>query len=173
MIPRPFRGARIGRPAFLAALILMAACTAPPEPPQSFRDQTAVIASKAIFDAARFAGAWKIVAHYPSPGHCPNSAVSYAISGTDVTRHMSCPTARFAPVRGRLNPLGRMVFAGRDHWVLWADEGYRTAVIGAPDGQMAWVLNRDGQIPADRMRAAREILDFNGYDVSRLLEDYE
>jgi apolipoprotein D and lipocalin family protein len=30
------------------------------------------------------------------------------------------------------------------------------------------VLNRDPVIPADRWAAALEILDFNGYDVSRL-----
>jgi len=52
--------------------------------------------------------------------------------------------------------------------VLWVDEGYRTAVVGAPNGRSGWILNRDPQIPADRLAAAREILDFNGYDLSRL-----
>jgi len=31
-------------------------------------------------------------------------------------------------------------------------------------------LNRDPQIPTDRLNTAREILDFNGYDLDRLME---
>jgi apolipoprotein D and lipocalin family protein len=50
------------------------------------------------------------------------------------------------------------------------DEGYRTAVVGAPNGKSGWILNRDPQIPVDRLNAAREVLDFNGYDLDRLME---
>jgi len=60
-------------------------------------------------------------------------------------------------------------FGAADYWVLWTDEGYRTAVVGAPDGRSGWILNRDPNIPDDRLKAAREVLDFNGYDLSRLL----
>ena len=61
-------------------------------------------------------------------------------------------------------------FAGAvDYWVLWVDEGYRTAVVGAPNGRSGWILNRDPVIPADRLQAARDVLAFNGYDLSRLL----
>ena len=61
-------------------------------------------------------------------------------------------------------------FGASDYWVLWVDEGYRTAVVGAPNGKSGWILNRDPQIPTDRLNAAREILDFNGYDLDRLME---
>jgi len=57
---------------------------------------------------------------------------------------------------------------GREHWVMWVDQTYRTAVIGTPDGSFGMILNRDSNIPADRMKAAREILDWNGYDLSQL-----
>jgi apolipoprotein D and lipocalin family protein len=40
--------------------------------------------------------------------------------------------------------------------------------VGTPNGRAGWVLNRDPVIPADRWAAAREMLDFNGYDLSRL-----
>lgn len=56
-------------------------------------------------------------------------------------------------------------------WVLWVDEGYRTAVVARPDGRWAAIWDRSEQIPADRMAAARALLDFNGYDMSRLQED--
>ena len=61
-------------------------------------------------------------------------------------------------------------FGASDYWVLWVDEGYRTAVVGAPNGKSGWILNRDPQIPTDRLNTAREILDFNGYDLDRLME---
>ena len=62
-----------------------------------------------------------------------------------------------------------MPFVAAEYWVLWVDESYRTAVIGTPNGRAAWILNRDPAIPADRLAAAREMLDFNGYDLTRLV----
>lgn len=42
-------------------------------------------------------------------------------------------------------------------------------MIGTPDGSFAAVLNRDPVIPEDRLVAARRVLEFNGYDTSRLV----
>jgi apolipoprotein D and lipocalin family protein len=52
--------------------------------------------------------------------------------------------------------------------VLWADADYRTLVIGTPDGSFGFILNRGG-FPADRLKAAREILAWNGYDLTQLV----
>jgi apolipoprotein D and lipocalin family protein len=59
-------------------------------------------------------------------------------------------------------------FLTSPYWVLWVDEGYRTAVVGVPSGRAGWILNRDSTIPSDRLAAARDILAFYGYDLSRL-----
>ncbi|NNL17124.1 MAG: hypothetical protein HKP37_00115, partial [Boseongicola sp.] len=48
------------------------------------------------------------------------------------------------------------------------DTHYRTAVVGTPAGRSGWILNREPTIPADRLKAARDILAFNGYDLSQL-----
>ena len=56
----------------------------------------------------------------------------------------------------------------RQFWVLWVDEGFRTAVLGNPDGTFGWIVDRSTTGGADRIKAAREILDFNGYDTGRL-----
>ena len=58
----------------------------------------------------------------------------------------------------------------RRMWVIWADEGFRTAVVGNPEGTFAWILDRQAKGGADRIRAAREILEFNGYDPRQLKE---
>ena len=55
-----------------------------------------------------------------------------------------------------------------EFWVLWVDDDFRTAVIGSPTGQFGWIMDRPGAASADRTRAAREILDFSGYDLGRL-----
>jgi apolipoprotein D and lipocalin family protein len=57
---------------------------------------------------------------------------------------------------------------GREFWVLWVDEGFRTAVLGNKEGDFGWIVDRSTKGGADRVKAAREILDFNGYDVSQL-----
>ena len=54
-----------------------------------------------------------------------------------------------------------------DWWVIWADYDYRTLAIATPDGRFGFVLDR-GAIPSDRLTAAAEIFDFNGYDKARL-----
>ena len=54
-------------------------------------------------------------------------------------------------------------------WVLWTDADYRTAVLGQPDGRAGWILNRDPEIPPDRLAAALTVLDFNGYDTGALI----
>lgn len=58
--------------------------------------------------------------------------------------------------------------ADRTLWVLWVDDGFRTAAVGTPDGRWGWILDRSTSGGADRIAAAREVLDFNGYDLTHL-----
>ena len=53
-------------------------------------------------------------------------------------------------------------------WVIWIDEGYRTAAVGSPDSDMVFILDRKAKGGADRIAAAQEVLDFNGYDIAAL-----
>ena len=52
--------------------------------------------------------------------------------------------------------------------VMWVDEGFRTAAVGDADGRWAAILNRNRKAAPDRIAAATEILDFNGWDVAKL-----
>ena len=65
---------------------------------------------------------------------------------------------------------GRFRISGLNEelWVLWADGDYRTLVFGTPSGNLGFILNRGGAISEDRVIAAREILDWNGYDLTAL-----
>ena len=49
---------------------------------------------------------------------------------------------------------------------MWVDEDFETAVIGTASGSFGAILDRDGAIPPDRLAAARDILEFYGWNVS-------
>ncbi|WP_375261504.1 lipocalin family protein [Palleronia sp.] len=168
----------MGHARFLALVpLVFAACSTdrPQVTPPGYRDSGAMISSIASFDPARFAGEWHLVASFPTQAQdgCTDNRVAYFPTAEDLRIVNTC--TRNGEV-ARTQSLARMTGPGRfdvqpgpePYWVLWVDEGYRTAVIGTPSGQMGWILNRNPVIPADRLAAAREILDFNGYDVSRL-----
>lgn len=53
-----------------------------------------------------------------------------------------------------------------DLWVLWSDVSNTTLILADPHGQLAWILHRSPRIPQDRLRAARDILEFNGYSTA-------
>ncbi len=147
-------------------LLFVAACA----PITGYRDSAARITSIALFDPALFAGDWVVVAAY-DPALCGVQA-DMGPKGFDWIER-SCTggeTRSMAPVTGpgRFTPKGG-AHKGREHWVMWVDQTYRTAVIGAVDGSFGMVLNRDRHIPPDRMQAAREILDWNGYDLDPLV----
>ncbi|GIT89910.1 hypothetical protein JANAI62_06060 [Jannaschia pagri] len=168
----------------LVLLALMGCSTAVVAPLlPSYRDQTVTIASKADFDPARYAGRWYEVARFPVPFQegCASAVAEYSVpeGGTLRLRNI-CLDGEGAALRqitgtAQVNGPGRLevrltgVPLVAPYWVLWTDTGYRTAVVGQPDGRAGWILNRDPVIPADRLRAALTVLQFNGYDTEQLV----
>jgi len=150
-----------------------------------YRDTEVPIASKALFEPARYLGTWYEVARFPVPfeAGCVGVTAEYGLVDDGVISVRNTCRNPDGSVKSVIDGTAQIVGPGRlevsfpsvpfgasDYWVLWTDEGYRTAVVGAPNGRSGWILNREAQIPADRLAAAREILDFNGYDVTRLME---
>lgn len=169
--------------------ILLAGCAVQPGEPRGglfevYRDTAAPISSKAMFEPARFLGTWYEVARYPVPfeAGCVGVTAEYgALADGRISVRNTCRNPD-GTVRSVIAGTAEIVGPGRlavsfpsvpfgaaDFWVLWTDETYRTAVVGAPDGRSGWILNRDPVIPADRLSAARAMLAFNGYDLDRLL----
>lgn len=135
----------------------------------SYRDDSVTIASAAAFDPTRYVGRWYEVYRYPNPfqADCPGAIAEYGISETPgvLTVTNLCLDAN-GQVTDRITGtatdegLGRLsvrlqgVPVAAPYWVLWVDEGYRTAVVGAPNGRVGWILNREPEIPPDRLTAA-------------------
>jgi apolipoprotein D and lipocalin family protein len=175
----------------LWALAFLAACATPFAGEklggfgQVYRDLDVPIASKAVFDPARYLGTWYEVARYPVVFErgCVGVTATYGmrddgdISVLNICRNSDGTVKSWIEGSAKIVGPGRLKvsfpavpFGASDYWVLWVDEGYRTAVVGTPNGKSGWILNRAPDIPADRLNAAREVLDFNGYDLTQLME---
>ncbi len=175
----------------ILAFMALAACTASQSGDQVggwldvYRDTSVPIASKAVFEPARYLGTWYEVARYPVPFErgCVKVTATYGMQNDGNISVINTCRNPDGSVKSQITGTAEIVGPGRlkvsfpsvpfgaaDYWVLWVDEGYRTAVVGAPNGKSGWILNRDPQIPQDRLNAAREVLDFNGYDLSRLMQ---
>lgn len=154
--------------ATVAALALVA-CAPRPQTPAG-----PGVASMALFDPARMADAWHVVAETgPACGPlaetwAPEGAGRFRITGTACGPGGARAFLDAATVSGP----GRFTRTGaagtQPVWVLWADADDRIAVIGAPDRSYARILARKPRPSADLMAAAREVLDFNGYDPASL-----
>lgn len=158
------------------ALLALAGCA----PFSSYRDRTVDMTSMAVFDPARYAGLWYEIASFPVPfqAGCADTRAIYDLgtNGVFSVRNVCIRDGDLSAIAGTATIAGpgrlkirlEGVPVAADYWVLWVDEGYRTAVVGVPSGRAGWILNREPEIPEDRLRAALTVLEFNGYDVSRL-----
>lgn len=156
----------------LALVLALAACTAPPQI-AGFRRADAPIWSSAAFLPTKIEGSWTQVASFSSgkgPG-CAPGGLHFARSGAGLTvQGQLCLNGQPRRIAGVLRPSGpgRLTLPGMsDWWVIWVDADYRTLAVGTPDGSFGFILDR-GKIGADRLKAAAEVFDFNGYAKGRL-----
>lgn len=157
----------------LVLCLFLVACGAPkPTQISTYRKIGAPIWSNAQLDAGRLVGSWQQAAGFAAvPGGCgPGRADIGGAAGAltlDATLCLGGKQMRLTGPLAAAGP-GRFSAGGQDWWVIWVDTDYRTLAIGTPKGNFGFILNRGGALPPDRLRAAREIFDFNGYDVARL-----
>jgi apolipoprotein D and lipocalin family protein len=152
------------RRGLMAATLALAGCAPVPEAASvSYRDSAVGISSTLRFDLVRFQGDWVVRASYPI-----DVLQRVTIKAVSETRFIWRADGRES--QGEVTGPGRFRLEGasEEYWVLWVDEGFRTAAIGTPDGRFGLILDRTPRGGADRMVAAREMLDFNGYDVSQI-----
>ena len=159
----------------IALVLLLTACasTPPPAAPAAFRTPKAPIYSNAVLDLPKLAGTWTQVASFGAAGRCkPGGAEIRQTARGLHAAYRLCQSGQDRRGAGPLHAIGPGRFAAAGQtvawWVLWADADYRTLVIGTPDGSFGFILNR-GRLPADRLKAAREILEWNGYDLTQLV----
>lgn len=149
---------RIFKGLAVIALIANVACapvTTTPETPIPLRNPTAQVASQADVTLERLSGHWQVV------------QASDGFSGTNVS--IKGATLSFGAVEMTFKPIGkgRFKLADEEIWVHWLDINNRTAAVGEPGGGRVWIMDKSGN-PGERLKAAREILEWYGYDLSRV-----
>ena len=164
----------------LGLFLLLAACG--PRATGSdagFRPSTAPIFSNAAFDVNKIEGNWSQVAAFaavPETG-CRTGQAEFSRAATGIQAQFRlCLSGKVVVGKGAFVATGpgRFRVAGKaglaqDWWVLWVDESYRTMAIGTPPGAFGFILNRGADLPQDRLAAAREVFDFNGYDTEKIV----
>ena len=164
-----------------SAALLVACVQKPPARGHSWRNTGTEIYSNAVLNMADLKGDWQQVASFAEvpEASCKPGKVRFGTpegGAVPVQADLCLDGARQTyagqaalPVPGRLIPAAAGTGSiGQPWWIIWADVNLRTLVIGTPSGEMGFILNRDGRLPADRLAAAREILEWNGYDLERL-----
>lgn len=140
-------------------LFALAGCAAPeaslPLAEIPLRNPTVTVASQSDVTLGRLAGTWTIV----------EGAGVVAGSALRVTSDTIVLSGVVLPLRGLGN--GRFRMGDETLWVHWLDFDNRTAALGNPDGSRVWIMDRIGA-PGERLDVGREILEWYGYDMSRL-----
>ena len=158
-----------------AVAVAMAGCAVT----GGYRDTDVPITATTRFTPAGFEGAWHVIARFPNAvlPACPDQVWRFATTPAPARFKVGCGASGAPALVADLaiDPRGVMRVktadldtSARAFWVIWMDEDLRTAVIGTRGGEMGWVLNRTADIPADRLNAAKALLEFNGYDNSGL-----
>ncbi|GFE50327.1 hypothetical protein So717_20800 [Roseobacter cerasinus] len=157
------------------ALFLLAACASESVP--GFRDTSVPITATTRFSPQSFSGRWQVIAAYPSAlfPSCAGQQWFADLDAEPAQLTVRCGSSGVYEVPVAVDARGVLQLESaelnrpaRAFWVMWMDEEARTAVVGTPGGELGWILNRDRALRPDRLEAAREIMAFNGYDVTRL-----
>jgi len=163
---------RLSLVAVALAVTMLAGCGEKPAPDTAYRAQGAQISSNALFDPARFADVWHVVGAYGAETSCGPLSETWVLTGPQsyrVTGTRCGPNgARAFAAPAQVTGPGRITRDGEVLWVMWVDADYRIAVIGTPDGRFGRILSRTPKPRPDLLTAAKEVLDFNGYNPSGL-----
>lgn len=146
------------------SLTVLAGCLAPgPETTLAVRNPTVPISSQVDATAERLKGDWVVRA-----------------SWSDTARVGEVLHLRLG--QGGALWLGDIALTPRGHgrfggaggipqwWVLFLDADNRTAAIGTPGGEFGWIMDRRATGGADRIAAAKQIMQWSGYHIARVKE---
>jgi apolipoprotein D and lipocalin family protein len=154
----------------LIPLLALAACAAAPQV-TGYRDPDAPIYSNAVLQLSDYAGEWTQVGDFATTACTPGAVtMGPTATGMDISGTL-CLGGVSTDVSGSYAATGPGRFQrGEDAawWVIWADTNLRTLAIGTPNGRFGFILNKGADLPQDRLNAAREVFDFNGYSLARL-----
>lgn len=180
-----------GRTRIVAVVMLavLSGCTqdvvVAPLPAEVFRDTSAQIASQTDVTPDRMAGRWIVRQRFsgqsamgdeltlsvlPAGDLQLSVPIRVCVDGTCVQNSETLVLLRsIGP--GRWTPVDAPAGLPDDEiWVMWMDFDSRTAAIGTPSGEFGWIMDKNPTGGQDRITAARDIMDWFGYNIDQLRE---
>jgi len=166
----------------LGAAGFLAACTAMPS--GGIRDTRIAIPPRNDFSPARFAGDWFQVAYFRQRDtswnfgteryrYDPSGNILWRSSG-DFPVYPASRSGFTKPIPFKVLPGGAIQIDRDENYpvgrVIWIDDAYQTAILGEASGAHTRVLARPRYISANRMNAAKAVLETYGYDMSKMIE---
>lgn len=169
--------------ALLAGVCLAAsACMGPP----AYRDARVQIVTAQAVDLGRYQGLWYEIARYPNSFErgCAGVTAEYAprLDGSVSVRN-TCrrgddievaegrahvvPDSNNSRLKVRFAPAW-VPFAEGDYWVLFVDEAYQVALVGAPSGRYLWILAREPIIDPQTRDQLEAVARENGFNPAML-----
>ena len=154
-----------------------------------YRSAEAPLETVEAVDLQRYAGRWYEIALYPNAFQrgCSRTVAAYApveagrISVTnscdrDGERVVAEGSARVvagsngARLKVTFAPgwIAWAPFAEGDYWVLYLDEEYQHAVVGAPNGRYLWFLSRTPRADPEALEAMKAAAVAQGFDLAPL-----
>lgn len=171
--------------ALAGAVLALAACTAG----ESYRDEDRDLVAAPQVDLSRYAGRWFEIARFPNRFEKNCAGVSHDYTPKPDGRLDVVITCRLATLAGPIEQFegearvtgdrGSELKISFSDWVPWFFDGdyvildvgpdYRTAVVGAPDGTVGWILGREPVMAEEDLRHGYDVLWRNGYDLIQIL----
>lgn len=173
-----------------AACLAAGACAPQPGPPVALlRNPTAPIASQVDVAANELAKVWVVRQAFGGRWPAFQSQISIAAEAGGLRiapPRIACASGGLcAAERDSPGPVdfapgapGRWIAVDRsaasraglpqEIWVFWMDFDRRTVALGDPDGRFVAILDQSATGGDDRITAARDILEWYGYDLSRV-----
>ncbi|SLN23345.1 lipocalin/fatty acid-binding family protein [Pseudooctadecabacter jejudonensis] len=176
------------RPLIIVAFAGLMACAEAAPPPADvslLRNPTAPFASQVDVTAQDLDGSWRVrqsVGNFLATGMLVNFGVrddqlilspippADGLAPGDLPFFISFAFDQVGPGRWAGSSLLDSTEPDTFFWVLWMDFDRRTVALGDPDGTFVAILDRSATGGTDRIAAAREILDWYGYDLGQLAE---
>ena len=163
--------------ALLIAPLLLISCSRSLPPIQTVQN----------FDLNRFDGEWHEIARLPNrfekdvvaakatygvglegPVRILNEGLKSNGKSTRITG--SAKPVGDGKLEVRFDPFPANLFSGK-YWILWIDESYNQAIVGAPDRKFLWLLLQD---PGDMLPDFTEPLQMikaQGFEIEKLFEN--
>ncbi|UYV36270.1 lipocalin family protein [Rhodobacteraceae bacterium D3-12] len=181
------RGRAFGAAISLVMIGGLVGCVAPAPDVPPLRDPAAAISSQVNVTPERLAGAWVVRRSWIGDPYLSTDAAG-GMAGLRIVRTPqgvrlkaqkfgidAAKRASFLPFAadlrtsgpGRFEETGGQAFGGAALWVLWMDADDRTVAIGTPNGRFGWIMDRKATGGQDRIKAASDIMEWMGYDLSK------